>query len=469
MATLLSDKRQDVQTMAGKSRSRGSISRAKIARLLLAATLIHIATTTAVFLAGRYSLLPQLFDVDGVASSFAVDSRLYMTEARLLVEELTQGKLGAWLAAPYPLHAKLYSLSFAALSWCFGFTILSAEPLNLVCYLSIVALVYRLGVDTFDARAGLIAAAVVALWPSFLLHSTQLLKDQFFIIAMLAIVYAGVRLLSAHVSLSEGLRAGVAGSIAVAAVWLIRPEIWKVALVIVVLVALLTVTRLLYEKKLQAGSAAGTALIVLTLCIPFGVRPYRNPTPDSPAGLAIDAHPGTPECERRLALARVEGGYDRGFRSFRGSIVRSRVMATCAPSGSNIDTDLQLNSDRDIALYLPRAFAIGLLAPFPGMWFSTGVLVGLKGRLLSGVEMLVTYLLGLAALFGVWFSRGRLSTWMLMLSVAAGVTALGLAMPNIGTLYRLRYAFWMMLVVLAAGGVSRLLSARTLRGYRVGD
>src|SRR5688500_3073483 len=402
--------------MKGISPLSGTISRANIARLLLAATLIHIGTTSAVFVAGRYALLPQFFDADGVASSFAIDSRLYMAEARLLVEELTHGRLGAWLAAPYPLHAKLYSLSFALLSWCFGFTILSAEPLNLLCYLSIITLVYRLGADTFDARAGLFAAGVVALWPSFLLHSTQLLKDQFFIIAILALLYAGVRLLCAHYSLPAGFRAGVAGGTAVVAIWLIRPEIWQVALAIVLSVALLVVARLLYEKKLHAGNAAGTAVIVLALCVPFVVRPYRNPNPDSPAGKAISAHPEKPECQRRLALARLEGGHDRGFRSLRGRVARSRVAATCLPSGSNIDPDLQLNTYRDIALYLPRAFAIGLLAPFPGMWFSTGLLVGLSGRMLSGVEMLVTYFIEVAALVGLWFGRRKLTTWLLILS-----------------------------------------------------
>lgn len=463
MATMLSDENDEVRTMKGNTPSGEISSRVRIARLLIGATIIHLATTVAVFVAGRYALLPQIVDVDGVASSFALDSRLYMTEARLLVEELTQGKFGAWLAAPYPLHAKLYSLSFAALSWCFGYTVLSAEPINLVCYLSIIVLVYRLGVVTFDSRAGLFAAGVVALWPSFLLHSTQLLKDQFFIIAMLGLVYAGVRLLSAHLNLSAGFRAGVAGGVAVVAIWLIRPEMWQIALAIVMIIAFLAVARLLYQKRLMAGSAAGTAVIVLALGIPFAVRPYRNPSPDSPAGKAIQATAVTPECQRKLALAQLEGGHDRGFRSLRGRIVRSRVAATCKTSGSNIDTDLQLNTHRDIALYLPRAFAIGMLAPFPGMWFSTGVLVGLKGRMLSGVEMLVTYFIELAAVLALWLGRTRLTTWMLALSVAIGVTALGLAMPNIGTLYRLRYAFWMMLVVLAAGGVSQLFAARTMR------
>jgi hypothetical protein len=68
--------------------------------------------------------------------------------------------------------------------------------------------------------------------------------------------------------------------------------------------------------------------------------------------------------------------------------------------------------------------------------------------------------LELAALAGLWAWRGRLSAWLLALSCAVGMTALGLVMPNVGTLYRLRYAFWMLLVVLAAGGASRLIFAR---------
>jgi hypothetical protein len=74
--------------------------------------------------------------------------------------------------------------------------------------------------------------------------------------------------------------------------------------------------------------------------------------------------------------------------------------------------------------------------------------------------MLLTYLIELAALAGLWARRERLSTWLLALSCATAVTALGLVMPNVGTLYRLRYAFWMLLVDLAAGGATRFISAR---------
>jgi hypothetical protein len=466
--------RDDIENLglppAACARPRGTPSGRALARLLIAAALLHVSVTVAVFVAGRYALVPSLFDRDGVASSFASDGRLYMTEVRLLVEDLAACRPGAWLAAPYPLHAKLYSLCFAALGWLFGFTVLSAEPLNLACYLSILILVYRLGAETFDARAGQLAATVVALWPSFLLHTTQLLKDPLFIVAALALVAACARLLSGSLSWAGGVRAGTAGGGSVAAIWLIRSEMWPVALAVILIAAPLVAVRRLREAGLPAGCTAGTVLLVaLALCVPFAVEPYRNPSTDSPAGRAIDLPPVTPECERRLAAARLDGQHAAPFTRLRARVVRSRVMATCAPAaGSNVDADVELNSFGDFALYLPRAVAVGFLAPMPRMWLASGAQVGAAGRVLGGTEMMLTYLLELAALGGGWAQRGRLTAWLLALSCAAGTTALGLAVPNIGTLYRLRYAFWMLLVVLAAGGALRFIFARARQRGEVG-
>ena len=436
------------------------------ARLLGVAALLHVAATAAVYAAGRYALLPNFFDADGVASSFASDGRLYMTEARLLVGELAAGNLGAWLTAPYPPHAKLYSLCFAALGRVFGFTVLGAEPLNLACYLATLVLVYRLATETFDARAGLLAAALVALWPSFLLHTTQLLKDPLFIVAVLALAASCARLVSDKLSRAGGVWAGALGGLAVAAVRLLRSEMWVLALTFVLIAAALVVVRRLREGALPAGSAVGaTLLVVLTLCVPFAVRPYFTPKPDSPAGRLIGAQPLTPECERRLDAVRVYDAEHTTFSLVRSHVLRSRVLATCVPAaGSNVDADVELKSVGDFARYMPRAAAVGFLAPFPPMWFASGAQVGSAGRRLGGAEMILTYLLELAALAGLWARRGRPVAWLLALSCAAGMTALGLVMPNVGTLYRMRYAFWMLLVVLAAGGVSRFIFARAREG-----
>jgi len=64
--------------------------------------------------------------------------------------------------------------------------------------------------------------------------------------------------------------------------------------------------------------------------------------------------------------------------------------------------------------------------------------VGLAGRLLAGAEMVGVYIvLSLCALF----ERRRWPVWLLLAMVAVGVTALGLVVVNIGTIYRMRYGF----------------------------
>ncbi len=73
---------------------------------------------------------------------------------------------------------------------------------------------------------------------------------------------------------------------------------------------------------------------------------------------------------------------------------------------------------------------------------------GRAGRLLSGLETLAMYLLYFAVGFCVWQERRNLKMWLLFLVATAGVLALGLVVVNAGALYRMRYVFWMMLIVI---------------------
>ena len=109
--------------------------------------------------------------------------------------------LRAWANWPNQLHVRLYSLPHALVSRWVSFNILTIEPLNLIYYLAILVFVFKIAAAIFDYRTGLIAAASVALWPSFLLHTTQLLRDPLLI---LAVVVAAVFLLPA---LFSGTRA----------------------------------------------------------------------------------------------------------------------------------------------------------------------------------------------------------------------------------------------------------------------
>jgi hypothetical protein len=135
--------------------------------------------------------------------------------------------------------------------------------------------------------------------------------------------------------------------------------------------------------------------------------------------------------------------------------------AVQSEAGSQFDSEVRLNSRWDVIRHLPRAAAVGFFAPFPNMWLSTGKQVGASGRLLSGFETLLTYVIECFALIGFWRRKERFTSWVLFVAAAGGAVALGLMVNNAGALYRLRYPFWILIVILGAGGMLYLLDKRS--------
>ena len=381
-----------------------------------------------------------------------------------LAETLRGPDVTAWLDAPSPVHLKLYSIPFALLGPLLGVNVLSAEPLNLLYYLAVLVLVYLMGAELYGRRAGLCAAGAVALWPSFLLHTTQLLKDPLFITALLALVLVGLRLLTREYSWRRGLAAGVAGGAALVVLWLVRRDMWEVMLAFVLVASGLFVVRQLRERRVLGGNLIAAALLlVLALCVPHVVRPPQRATTTEPAS-GVAAEPSAADAarlrerERRRQLQR--GAPAGASLAERISLLRHRFKELYPGAGSNLDAEVRFEGTADVVRYVPRAALIGFFAPFPEMWLARGEQVGRAGRLLSGAETLAMYLLTLAAVVGWWRGPRRLAASLLMLTAAAGATALGLVVTNIGALYRMRYAFWMLLIVVGSQEVARVLSRR---------
>ncbi|HKO63281.1 MAG TPA: glycosyltransferase family 39 protein, partial [Pyrinomonadaceae bacterium] len=181
--------------------------------LIAAAAVFHILFTVAVFAAGRLGVVPQHINREGIGR-FATDSGDFLKETTALTSVLTQQGVVAWFNDRAQVHVKFYSLCFAALSPLLGSNILSVEPVNLVCYLAILVLTYLIGRRFADHRSALVSAAVVALWPSLLLHTTQVLRDPLFIAAFLTLMLMLVKLVADDYEWRKGLLAGLSGAFA---------------------------------------------------------------------------------------------------------------------------------------------------------------------------------------------------------------------------------------------------------------
>jgi len=418
-------------------------------RWLIAAAILHLAVTAVVFTLGRQALLPGTFDSNGIAVSFANDGAGHREDAAKLGEILWSGKFDEWFNAAYPFHVKIYSICFAFFGAFLGFNVLSAEPLNLFCYLGILIFVYKLGNEIFGSRAALIASSIVALWPSFALHTTQLLKDPLFILGMLALIFIMMCLLMRPCLWRKSLLQGAMGGSLAAVLWKARSDMGAVLIATVLLGAVMLVIRQVQLRRALPSNLAGMALLtLLTAAALLWLPVYRDA--DNPRVKEAASKPVWKGVKPTAVVRWWQVPAKVG-------IVRERFAYKYANARSNIDPNVKLTSNWDLIRYLPRAMAIGLFAPFPNMWFETGGSVGALGRMLGGVETLIMYPIEFLAVAGLWRARRQLSVWLLFSIAAMGIAALGLVVVNIGALYRLRYLYLILLMIPAAGGIKHIL------------
>ena len=133
--------------------------------------------------------------------------------------------------------------------------------------------------------------------------------------------------------------------------------------------------------------------------------------------------------------------------------LRHKFIVAYPLAGSNVDANVEINTPADLLAYGPRAAAVGFFAPFPSMWFTRGVQVGLVGRLVSGAEMLSIYFLFVLAIITLFRQRKRPIVWFLFIVTTVGCLALGYVVANISALYRMRYTFFILLLILGVEGI----------------
>jgi len=432
-------------------------------RLIIAAAVLHLFLAIALFIAGRAGVAPSLIDRDGIMGSFAFDGYKYQRGAIELAELLRSGWVTAWATAAQPVHVKIIAVPFALLSPLFGYSTLSAEPYNLVCYVAIIGLVFALGREVGGQRTGVTAAALVALWPTFLLHTMQLLKDPLFITAVLAFLFCAITSLNRIYQPIASAGVSILGILLVLLLIQVRVSFALLLIVVALLTLMLLVIRQARERRLLVWNMvpALTLLLAAVVLIPFyshaSILRVKRYEFDQAGPLKSVTDPATqvPTLVRWIATPEPNRTNTRGAKFARRiSSMRSRFAAAYSESGSLLDANTGFRNVSDLIRYVPRAMEIGLWAPFPYMWISPGRRVGNLGKLLSGIETLSIYFLQALAILAIVREPRQLALWFMLVIVVFGVTALAFVVPNVGAIYRFRYVFWILLVVVAVTGAS---------------
>jgi len=432
-----------MQTSVRETSLPASRRRFNLGFLIVAAAILHVSVTLTVFAIGRYQLSPFQIYPTGIGR-FASDGLIYEGQVVELSKILKSDGLRGWATWPTQLHVRLYSIPLSVVSGWVSFSILTIEPLNLIYYLAILILVFKIGEGVLDFRSGLIAATIVALWPSFLLHTTQLLRDPLLILSVLVLVWSVIQSLRRELSWRRGLALGFASVAAIVSIRIVRLPMWYVIVAAVAGAAALLVIRAGQSRHFPRGATAFALLIIVAVAITPKFQPFFHNQQESRIS-SIAQH----EDLQKLPLDEQIAMHRDAFKWKLDADGEARP----AEDGSRIDAEVSFHTAGDIIRQVPRAVIVGFFAPFPNLWLRAGKQVGYSGRVIAGIEMLMTYMIEFLALFGLWSARKNLSAWFLVIVIGLGATALGLVVNNMGAMYRLRYPFWVLMVILGAGGI----------------
>src|SRR2546421_7128114 len=250
--------------------------RVNLGFLIVAAAVLHISVALTVFAIGKYQVFPSQIYPDGIGR-FASDGISYEGQVVELSNIVRSEGVRAWATWPTQLHVRLYSIPLAVMSRWISFNILTIEPVNLIYYLAILTLVFKLAESLFGYKTGLVAATIVGVWPSFLLHTTQLLRDPLLISVLLVVVWSVVMCLKQKLSWRWGMLLGIGTGVAILTIRIVRLPVWTLLGIIIGAGMLLIAVQAIREKRVAAGTIVFAILIIAAVVItPRFQSSFRN-------------------------------------------------------------------------------------------------------------------------------------------------------------------------------------------------
>jgi len=413
----------------------------------------HLAVSVLLSIIARSNFLSSLHNGQGLWN-FALDSFVYHQEALRLVDLLKKGDYSGWWGSSPFWHVKWIALPYAILVP----DPLSFAPINSLIWAATIYCVYKIVDQLFPdrRRLALITALTFGLWPSYFLHTTQLLKDPFYIMGILLMFWGCMDLLSIRRSISSVFIL----SLGVLIAYLNRTYILEPLICLSLLAAILE----LWQTR-RAWGQAGLAILIIAGVGVYGYvqRPEIQVQPLSEQQGHIQ-----PKTQRQAEIptrSRNSNGQavsklvEKGVGKI--SYLRERYIRKYPDSGTNIDTHVHFRSLGDILAYVPRATLVGFLAPFPPHWFEDAKTAGRVSRLVAGLEMVAWYMLLVA--FVYFLITGPVDLyiriWMLVYTLSL-VLLTALVVTNIGALYRMRFVYFLPILMGGLEGWARFYGQR---------
>src|SRR5205807_2842038 len=217
----------------------------------------------------------------------------------------------------------------------------------------------KIGETVIDRRTGILAAAIVGLWPSFLLHTTHLLRDPLLITVFLVFILGLTRCLKSGYRWQQGLIAGVLCAIAIVVIRIVLMPMWDVLWATALIATVLIVFKMLRNRGAWVGASLFLGLVFVTILVtPHFQASLRNQQRVKNRGVLLAEEVQALPVEEQIARRREAFGLQ----------VSKDGGVEPSAAGSDLNADVRFAMTTDMIRYFPRAVLVGFLAPFPNMW-----------------------------------------------------------------------------------------------------
>ena len=300
--------------------------------------------------------------------------------------------------------------------------------------------------------AGIVTAVLFVGFPSALNWYGQLHKDGFAIAGTLLVIYAWLQARARPDGLRNAATLGLSSVGAVLLIALVRPYN-----IIPLLAVLLVVFGLMLAVEIPRARMTWRMLCIYALSLAiFAVG----------AKWATQSGVNDQYVEAKLTTNwqwKATGWLPQSIDQFVEITARTRARLIdsdkAAKAGSTMDADVKPDNALAVVAYAPRAVQIALFAPFPVQWIEKIS----PARLVSLLETLIWYLLAPGMIFAVIFHR---SVAMLMVAAFSLLFLFiyGFALANLGSLYRIRYPYLFLFILIGAVGWVQFWLSRRRQG-----
>jgi len=432
---------------------------------------LYFATALIIILV-QLVALPHLFPSwhagDGLmAGSDAVS---FHNTAVEMAENIRNEGWSAWELRPKGWMPAGVAAAIYALSWSKPWALI---PLNAAVHATTFLLMVKIIQFLAPAlKTAFTSALPFAFFPSAMLWYAQIHRDGYQILGIMFFLYGLLLIINQNnwdniywPSKLGGFLSIITG---IMVIWLARPH----SLVILLLMSLILFLFIGSVLLIMACKRVLKLKTVLVQLIPLGllvlvIVPLTQTEEASKYQLeAVEDEQETVTTAEETAPKRPELKWERASwlpkalddQLYAAAYLRAvRYPAKYGATESGIDYDRSFHNVYDFIYYLPRALQIGFLAPFPNEWFGEGSKeMSILFRRASAFEMTFIYLALPFLLYGVWSWRKKIEMWVLIVFCTGMMLPIVYSVPNVGTVYRYRYGYLMLLVALGVAAAFEL-------------